>query len=161
MDNKIIPAVVIVALLLVGGIMLFSGNEPEPEPVPEPEPDAELPDVLEGFVELHTFKYAFAHEICYKKSFEDPKICVLSDFTKDDVNSITVKVGTMVTWIQEDALGAGGDANYHNVVEINGAFSSNQLVKGGKFKFMFETVGEYEYFCEPHQFMKGKITVVE
>ena len=256
MDNKIIPAVVIVALLLVGGIMLFSGNEPEPAPEPEPvttiiissvdvteqsakvtvsidgdydhwhvsidkplnemgmaggimvgnglshtfndiepgehtiyagavsanhnivgiqvsetfnvesteqEPEVQQtpPDIFEkGYVNIHIYDFIFGYEICEKLGPYAPETCYVMEYAEDEIPTIIIRVGTTVKWIQDDGLGAGGDAAYHNVVERNGEFRSPELTFEGTYTLKFDEVGEYEYFCEPHLFMVGRIIVV-
>ena len=70
--------------------------------------------------------------------------------------------GTTVTWHMIDReAGAGGDVNWHNVVETNGVFASDQLSFGNRFSYTFNELGEFTYACDPHPWMVGKIIVVE
>jgi plastocyanin len=64
---------------------------------------------------------------------------------------LTVKVGTTVTWSNEDDIP-------HTVVST-GHFRSKPLDTGDKFSFVFTTPGTYEYFCSLHPHMTGTITV--
>ena len=64
---------------------------------------------------------------------------------------LTVKVGTAVTWINEDDIP-------HTVVST-GHFRSKPLDTGDKFTFTFTTAGSFEYFCGLHPHMQGSITV--
>lgn len=66
--------------------------------------------------------------------------------------SLTVKVGTTVTWINHD-----DDA--HTVVSNQGKFKSALMNKNGSFEFRFTAAGEYPYSCGLHPKMTGKIIV--
>jgi plastocyanin len=65
---------------------------------------------------------------------------------------MTVKVGTTVTWINEDDIP-------HAVASTNKAFRSKVLDTDDKFSFTFATAGTYEYFCSLHPHMTGTIVV--
>jgi len=65
---------------------------------------------------------------------------------------LTVKVGTTVTWINEDDIP-------HTVVASAHAFKSKALDTDDKFSFTFTTPGSYEYFCGLHPHMKAMVTV--
>ena len=68
-------------------------------------------------------------------------------------SSLTVKVGTKVTW-------TNNDATVHTVTSNNGAFtSSGQLATGEQYQFTFMTAGSYSYHCSIHAYMTGTITV--
>ncbi len=71
------------------------------------------------------------------------------------VNVLTVKVGTTVTWTNDDP------DMLHTVTDVDGTFDSGFLDPGGSFSFTFDTPGEYEYFCQPHPWMRAKIVVEE
>ena len=66
--------------------------------------------------------------------------------------SLTVKVGTTVTWINQD-----DDA--HTVDSTQGKFESGTMNKGGRFEFRFTEAGEYPFFCRFHPKMTGKVIV--
>lgn len=66
--------------------------------------------------------------------------------------ALTVKVGTTVTWINQD-----DDA--HTVDSTQGKFKSSTLNKGGKFDFRFTEAGEFPFYCRFHPKMTGKIIV--
>jgi plastocyanin len=65
---------------------------------------------------------------------------------------LTVKVGTTVTWVNEDDIP-------HTVVATGKAFRSKALDTDDKFSFTFTTPGSYEYFCSLHPHMKAMVTV--
>ena len=171
MDSKIF-AVIIIAVIGIGAVlfMLPGDNneltviepepaieeviiEPEPEPIVEPEPEPEPESkaivdengVLSGEVEITMENLQFGP------------------------SEITIKKGTTVTWRQIDMSigGSGGGVDWHNVVEGppgkrgDHVFKSKELGFNGGFSFKFDEVGVFEYYCDPHPFMTGKITVVE
>jgi plastocyanin len=70
--------------------------------------------------------------------------------------SITVKVGSTVTWTDKDTTA-------HTVTSVSGpaSFNSGPLAApGGTFKFTFSQAGTYSYHCAIHPFMMATITVV-
>jgi nitrite reductase (NO-forming) len=69
------------------------------------------------------------------------------------VNVLRVKVGTTVTWTNDDP------GQMHTVTDVGGAFDSGFLATGDSFSFTFEEVGEYEYFCMPHPWMRAMVIV--
>lgn len=72
--------------------------------------------------------------------------------------SVETSVGNMITWKNEDFTP-------HTVTSGNittgktGVFDSNIMQKGSTFSFLFDKVGEYNYFCTIHPFMTGIILV--
>ena len=75
---------------------------------------------------------------------------------------IKIKKGVTVTWkTTEKDLGAGGDVDYHQVYEENGLFDSGPMSIGTKWSYTFNEVGEFNYICPPHPWMKATIIVVD
>lgn len=66
--------------------------------------------------------------------------------------TITVKVGTTVTWTNKDTV-------RHTVTADNGLFDSGLFGKGESFSYTFTEAGTYSYFCIPHTYMKGVVVV--
>ena len=66
--------------------------------------------------------------------------------------ALTVKVGTTVTWVNDDDIP-------HLVSEKDGKFRSSALDTGDKFSQTFSAAGTVEYFCAIHPHMTGKIVV--
>jgi plastocyanin len=64
---------------------------------------------------------------------------------------LKVKVGTTVTWTNEDDIP-------HTVVSPN-SFRSKVLDTDGKYSFTFTTPGAYKYFCSLHPHMTGTVIV--
>jgi nitrite reductase (NO-forming) len=84
---------------------------------------------------------------------------------------ITVTAGTTVTWVNQDPVG-------HTVTEGNadspkpssqrvfdsshGTAGANVIVipSGQSWSFTFTTSGEYDYYCIPHPYMRGHVSVL-
>ena len=66
--------------------------------------------------------------------------------------TVTVEVGTTVTWTNEDAAP-------HTATADDGSFDTGNLRRGDAGTFTFRKPGSYAYFCEFHKFMRAKITV--
>lgn len=70
-------------------------------------------------------------------------------------NPLKVKKGTTVTWTNQDTA-------KHNVVTgQEGGPKGPLLGKGETYQFTFNTVGTFNYNCEPHPYMKGVVEVTE
>ena len=65
--------------------------------------------------------------------------------------ALTVKVGTTVTWKNQDDIP-------HTVVSA-GKFKSKALDTDDSYTFTFSAPGDYEYFCSLHPHMTGMIKV--
>ena len=66
--------------------------------------------------------------------------------------TITVPVGTTVTWTNRDDIP-------HTVVSDDKIFKSKVLDTDEKFSFTFTKAGTYPYFCSIHPKMTGKVVV--
>jgi plastocyanin len=71
---------------------------------------------------------------------------------KFDPATITIPVGTTVTWTNQDS------AN-HLVAADDGSWKSESLAKGATFSHTFDKAGTYTYICKIHTTMKGTIIV--
>jgi len=68
---------------------------------------------------------------------------------------IKVKVGTTVTWTNNDSV-------RHNVAGINNDLPEGKLIgRGETYTYTFKKAGVYNYLCTPHPYMKASVTVVE
>jgi plastocyanin len=72
---------------------------------------------------------------------------------------ITVSSGTTVTWTNDDST-------IHTVTEgtpggggATPAFDSSIIAPAGTWENTFDTAGEFDYYCNLHPFMTGKVTV--
>jgi len=75
----------------------------------------------------------------------------IANFTFDPP-TLTVKAGTVVTWVNADDIP-------HVVSEKDGKFRSPALDTDDKFSQVFSTAGTVEYFCAIHPHMMGKIVI--
>ena len=67
--------------------------------------------------------------------------------------TLTVKAGTKVTWINKDDIP-------HGIASSNNAFKkSGALDTDDSYSFTFTTPGTYQYFCYLHPHMVGSIVV--
>jgi len=68
-------------------------------------------------------------------------------------STLTVKVGTTVTWTNEDSTP-------HQLISDSGnEISSQSLSNGQTYSHAFNTAGTFDYHCSIHPTMKGKIIV--
>jgi plastocyanin len=68
-------------------------------------------------------------------------------------SSLTVKVGTKVTFTNEDTV------THTATTTGSKTINSSNLTKGQSYTVTFTKAGTYAYICEIHQYMKGTITV--
>jgi plastocyanin len=65
---------------------------------------------------------------------------------------ITVKVGTTVTWTQQDE-------DSHTVTADDKSFTSDALANGQTYTHTFSAAGTYAYHCSIHPFMQATVVV--
>jgi LPXTG-motif cell wall-anchored protein len=112
---------------------------PAPEPVAEPATDDEEPS---GDSEPKGKKRARASASASVS---------ISDF-KFAPARVTVNVGDSVTW-------SNGDDVVHTATANDGSFDTGLLDDGESGSHTFDQAGTFSYFCQPHPFMKGTVTV--
>lgn len=66
--------------------------------------------------------------------------------------TLTVKVGTKVTWTNNDSVA-------HTATADQGAFNSPTLETGSTYSFTFTKAGTYTYHCAIHSYMTATIVV--
>jgi plastocyanin len=66
--------------------------------------------------------------------------------------TMTIAVGTTVTWTNNDSTG-------HTVTADDGSFKSDKLATGASFSQTFAKAGTFAYHCSIHPSMTGTITV--
>ena len=77
-----------------------------------------------------------------------------------DPSFMTIEVGSEVIWSNDDSAA-------HTVTSgtatdgPDGKFDSGLFLAGTTYSFMFESVGEYPYFCIVHPWMTGTITALQ
>lgn len=77
---------------------------------------------------------------------------VFMEGSKFSPSTITVAVGTTVTWTNKDHV-------THSVTSNTGMFESGDLTNGDIFKYTFSAAGSYDYHCRFHAGMIGKVIV--
>lgn len=76
--------------------------------------------------------------------------------SKFNPSTITVTVGTTVTWTNNER---GSNAPVHTVTSDSAFFDSGDLFKGKTFQYTFSTKGEFSYHCKHHAGMTGRVIV--
>jgi plastocyanin len=66
--------------------------------------------------------------------------------------SVTVAVGTNVTWVNRGQQG-------HTATAVDGSFASATLDFNQAFTFTFTRVGRFDYYCATHTDMLGAVEV--
>jgi amicyanin len=77
----------------------------------------------------------------------------ISDF-KFNPATLTVPVGTTVTWTNQDE-------EPHTLAAKDGSFHSPGIDTHGTYSFTFTTPGSYDYICSIHPFMTGTVVVTK
>lgn len=75
--------------------------------------------------------------------------------------TVETTVGSMVTWRNDDSLPhtvTSGTVE-NNSPQPDGKFDSGIMNAGATFPFVFDTAGEYPYYCMLHPWMTGQVTV--
>lgn len=78
-----------------------------------------------------------------------------------DPLELTVAVGTTVTWTNSDIIPHTVTSGLSDGVTLtpDGFFDSSFLNAGDTFSYTFTEAGEFPYYCLPHPWMQGKVTV--
>jgi len=71
---------------------------------------------------------------------------------KPGVFGVSVPPGTTITWTNVGPT-------VHTATSDNGVWDSGDLAIGQSYAFTFTDPGVYWYFCRPHPFMRGTITI--
>lgn len=79
---------------------------------------------------------------------------VLMNSSSFSPRTITVTVGTTVTWTNRDGMS-------HTVTSNTGVFDSGTISNNGVYTYTFATVGTFPYFCQLHPGMTGSVVVRE
>lgn len=73
--------------------------------------------------------------------------------------NLEVEVGTTVTWENKSSevhtVTSGSNRTYDEL------FDSGNISPGGTFSYSFDEVGEFDYFCRPHEGMTATVTVID
>jgi amicyanin len=77
----------------------------------------------------------------------------ITDF-KFNPATLTVPVGTTVTWTNQDE-------EPHTIAAKDGSFHSPGMDTHATYSFTFTTAGSYDYICSIHPFMTGTVVVTK
>ena len=69
-------------------------------------------------------------------------------------NRIEIRPGTTVAWTNDDPL-------EHSVTAVDHSFDSGLIASGATWRHTFTQSGTYQFFCQPHPFMRGVVIVNE
>lgn len=152
MNKKVV--VIIVAVVIVAGaavgVALKNNKSNEPQQS-TPESSSNSSPSQEGTTPTNTEE---------QQGQQNPEATTANSVSIKDMAfspaSLTVKLGTTVTWTNEDAT-----AHTVTADDESGDFGSQLLNKGDTYQYTFNTTGTYTYHCTQHPDMKGTITVTE
>jgi plastocyanin len=82
----------------------------------------------------------------------DTYMVELSNFAVEP-RSLTIHAGDTVEWRVVSGR--------HSATAKDAAWDSGELERGASFAQHFDVPGVYPYFCTPHDFMRGTVTVLE
>ena len=159
MSKKTMVIVAILVVLLGMGAGLFIIKEKNKAPVYKPAqvianpttPPNNTPTPGNPRLDNPTEEYK---EVISKNQKESGQQIVKINTNGFEPKTITVKVGSLVTWENMDSVshkpkGTGG--GWGSVID---------LATGKKYSQQFDTPGEFPYYCELYPEFKGTITVV-
>ncbi|MSV26590.1 MAG: hypothetical protein CK527_05960 [Nitrosarchaeum sp.] len=72
-------------------------------------------------------------------------------------SKIVITQGDAVIWKNEDSAFHSVTSGYYS--KPTGYFDSEHLDPNESFRFIFEKIGTYDYFCTLHPWMKGQVIV--
>lgn len=138
--------VAVIALALIGGIVLINNKDDTKTTTPS----------------SNTTQSQAAHEDMPQTASPQSATAETTDQVTIKAyafgpSKITVKVGTKVTWTNQDSV-------KHTVTPDNDSpdFTASELFgKGESYSFTFTKAGTYAYHCEPHPYMKATVEVTD
>lgn len=138
MSKNMMIAAVIVVVLIVGGLLL--SNKQASQTVP-----SQVEETAESVV---TQVQEVADEAAMAKNSVEMKDFAFSP------KELTVKVGSTVTWTNNDLPG-------HSATADDKSFDTGVFSQGESATVTFDKVGTFSYHCTPHPNMKATIIVEE
>ena len=140
----------------IGTILIEGDHDPELYAVPGEEPAADAAD--EPAAE-EPDDDAVTASVSIPEGAFDPA----NADTAYDPLDLEIEVGTTVTWTNDDSVAhtvTSGESDGTSG-EADGTFDSGFLDPGASFSYTFTEVGEFPYYCLPHPWMRGSVTVTE
>jgi plastocyanin len=74
------------------------------------------------------------------------------DSASYSVKELKVKIGTKVTWVNNDT-------QTHTVTDLQDQFDSRNMYRGEQWSYTFTKAGTYTYYCSTHPSMDAKVIV--
>ena len=131
----------VVAIVLVGGVVLFAGQQGKQTETPSP---TQIQEQLSPTEVME--KEDASPEAGMEKNAVEIKNFAFGPKT------ITIKKGTKVAWTNQDSVS-------HTATADDGSFDTGLLAKGESGSVTFDKVGTFSYHCTPHPNMKAAIIV--
>lgn len=144
--NKALIAVVVIVLVLGTGWFLMQGQNTQPaeQPTKVTETQTGVPSVTETVL-----------------VGEEDVLVTIQSFAFDPA-TLAVKKGTTVKWTNQDSVSHTVTSDTIGQLDDRGGELNSELFgKGESFSHTFNTLGTFEYHCEPHPNMKAKVVVEE
>jgi len=69
--------------------------------------------------------------------------------------TVVIGVNNTVVWTNKDITGSA----LHDVTSDQDLFKSSLLAPNESWSYTFSEPGEYKYYCQPHEWMVGKVIV--
>ena len=115
------------SLLLTATIALgLLGASPMPSPTASPSPAPTASGAPAAVVHMHDFSF--------------------------DPETVTVKAGQSVQWINDDAL-------FQSATASDKSWNSGELDQGRSYTHVFDKPGTYAYYCDDHTYMQASVVV--
>jgi len=76
-----------------------------------------------------------------------------------DPQEIDVKIGTTVVWTNDDSVSHTVTDGKPSDNEFGKMFDSGLIKANKTFEYTFSSAGSFDYFCQVHPWMTGKVTV--
>ncbi|MDA2938106.1 cupredoxin family copper-binding protein [Acidobacteria bacterium AH-259-A15] len=87
-----------------------------------------------------------------QRSEDEAEVTVVIEGYAYNPKELTVKVGTTVTWVNNDGT-------EHSATADDESFDTGLVSEGETASVTFSEPGRYDYHCDPHSFMKGTVVV--
>lgn len=151
--------ILITVTIFIVGILAGCSAAPSVEPTQQATPvpmdtiTPEIPATSTIEATKVTQTLAVTSEVSASPSVGDDFKVEIEDFAFTP-KTLTIKVGTTVTWTNKDNVG-------HTATSDSGVFDSGLLYKGDSYSYTFTKTGTFSYFCTPHPYMVATIVVTE
>ena len=143
---------IIVVILVIGliGLILFNNINNSNIENPNTDNSNEVNDISGSTNEVDDFSGGQIND-----ANNNPKTYTINIENYDyKPKTLEIKKGDIVIWMNKDSV-------RHTVTSDNGnELDSKLLADGETYSHTFNNVGEFNYHCKPHPYMKGVIMVI-